>query len=141
VSILVGHPDAEKPYPQSNVVSVVGQLECRMEYQGSETVRLKLAKIDAEWLERRMSLADKPAELRPDESTDRCVCERFEHAPGTIGRKTEVLPLDHDQTYAILCCECLFIHLNEYSCQLKAYTSMPEPNESFQEQVAALRRA
>ena len=41
--------DAEKLYRQGNVVRVVGQLDCRMEYQGGEAVRLKLAEIDAEW--------------------------------------------------------------------------------------------
>ena len=72
---------AEKLYRQGNVVRVVGQLDCRMEYQGGEAVRLKLAEIDAEWAERKAELAGKPGELRRAETAYLRVRQRFEAAP------------------------------------------------------------
>jgi len=60
---------------------VIGQLDCRMEFQGGEAVRVKLAEIDAEWAERRTQLADRPAELRRAEATYRRIRERYETAP------------------------------------------------------------
>ena len=81
IAIPTSHPDAEKLYRQGNVVRVVGQLDCRMEYQGGEAVRLKLAEIDAEWAERKIELADKPGELRRAETVYLRVRQRFEAAP------------------------------------------------------------
>lgn len=81
VSIPTTHENAEKLYRQGNAVRVIGQLDCRMEYQGGEAVRTKLAEIDTEWVERKTQLADKPAELRHAEATYRRVRERYEAAP------------------------------------------------------------
>lgn len=81
IAIPTSHPDAEKLYRQGNVVRVVGQLDCRMEEQGGEAVRLKLAAIDAEWAERKVELAGKPGELRRAEAAYLRVRQRFETAP------------------------------------------------------------
>jgi hypothetical protein len=81
IAIPTSHHDAEKLYRQGNVVRVVGQLDCRMEYQGGEAVRLKLAAIDAEWAERKAELAGKPGELRRAETAYLRVRQRFEAAP------------------------------------------------------------
>src|SRR6266496_3538977 len=64
IAIPTSHHDAEKLYRQGNTVRVIGQLDCRMEFQGGEAVRLKLAEIDAEWAERKEALAGKLGELR-----------------------------------------------------------------------------
>lgn len=81
IAIPTSHGDAERLYRQGNVVRVVGQLDCRMEYQGGEAVRLKLAEIDAEWAERKAELAGKPGELRRAETAYLRVRQRFEAAP------------------------------------------------------------
>ncbi len=81
IAIPTSHQDAEKLYRQGNVVRVVGQLDCRMEYQGGEAVRLKLAASDAEWAERKAELLGKPSELRRAETAYLRVRQRFEAAP------------------------------------------------------------
>jgi hypothetical protein len=81
IAIPTSHPDAEKLYRQGNVVRVVGQLDCRMEEQGGEAVRLKLDAIDAEWVERKAELLGKPGELRRAETAYLRVRQRFEAAP------------------------------------------------------------
>jgi len=81
IAIPTSHQDAEKLYRQGNVVRVVGQLDCRMEYQGGEAVRLKLAEIDAEWAERKGELTGKPGELRRAEGAYLRSRQRFEAAP------------------------------------------------------------
>src|SRR5262249_43119165 len=81
IAIPTSHQDAEKLYGQGNIVRVVGQLDCRMEEQGGEAVRQKLAQIDAEWAERKGELAGKPTELRRAEAAYLRVRQRFEAAP------------------------------------------------------------
>lgn len=81
IAIPTSHGDAEKLYRQGNIVRVVGQLDCRMEEQGGEAVRQKLAALDAEWAARKADLADKPGELRRAEATYLRVRQRFEAAP------------------------------------------------------------
>jgi hypothetical protein len=81
IAIPTSHQDAEKLYRQGNVVRVIGQLDCRMEEQGGEAVRLKLAEIDAEWAERKAELLGKPGELRRAETAYLRVRQRFEVAP------------------------------------------------------------
>ena len=81
IAIPTGHQDAEKLYRQGNVMRVVGQLDCRMEEQGGEAVRQKLAQIDAEWVERKAELLGKPGELRRAETAYLRVRQRFEAAP------------------------------------------------------------
>ncbi|HEU5103689.1 MAG TPA: hypothetical protein VFU22_31955 [Roseiflexaceae bacterium] len=56
----------------------IGQLDCRMEFQGGESVRAKLAEIDTVWAERRQELADKPGELRRAEEAWRHTRQKFE---------------------------------------------------------------
>jgi hypothetical protein len=73
VSIPTTHHDAEKLYRQDNVVRVIGQLDCRMEFQGGPSVKSKLAQVDAEWAERKAELAEKPIELRKAEGAYRKV--------------------------------------------------------------------
>jgi hypothetical protein len=58
VSIPTSHQDAEKLYRQGNVVRVIGQLDCRMEFQGGAAVRSKLEEIDVEWAERKAELEE-----------------------------------------------------------------------------------
>jgi hypothetical protein len=81
VSIPTSHQDAEKLYRQGNIVRVIGQLDCRMEFQGGAAVRTKLDEIDREWAERKVELREKPGELRKAESTYRRIRQRFEAAP------------------------------------------------------------
>ncbi len=81
IAIPTSHADAEKLYRQGNTVRVIGQLDCRMEFQGGEAVRLKLAEIDAEWAERKEALAGKLGELRRAESGYLRQRQRFEAAP------------------------------------------------------------
>jgi hypothetical protein len=81
VSIPTSHQDAEKLYRQGNIVRVIGQLDCRMEFQGGAAVRTKLAEIDSEWAERKADLAAKPGELRKAETNYRRIRQRFEAAP------------------------------------------------------------
>jgi hypothetical protein len=80
IAIPTGHPDAEKLYRQGNLVRVIGQLDCRMEYQGGEAVRMKLAEIDAEWATRKETLKGNPGDLRKAEATYRRIRQRFEAA-------------------------------------------------------------
>jgi hypothetical protein len=80
VSIPTNHQGAEKLYRQGNVVRLIGQLDCRMEFQGGPSVKSKLAQIDAEWAERKAELAEKPIELRKAEGAYRRLRERFEAA-------------------------------------------------------------
>ena len=80
VSIPTNHQDAEKLYRQGNVVRVIGQLDCRMEFQGGAAVRSKLEEIDSEWAEHKTELAQKPGELRKAETTYRRLRQRFEAA-------------------------------------------------------------
>jgi hypothetical protein len=80
VSIPTSHQDAEKLYRQGNVVRVIGQLDCRMEFQGGAAVRTKLDEIDGEWAERKVELAEKPGELRKAEDNYRRIRQRFEAA-------------------------------------------------------------
>jgi hypothetical protein len=81
ISIPTNHQDAEKLYRQGNIVRVIGQLDCRMEFQGGAAVRSKLEEIDSEWAERKADLAEKPGELRKAETTYRRIRQRFEAAP------------------------------------------------------------
>lgn len=81
IAIPTGHQDAEKLYRQGNVMRVVGQLDCRMEEQGGEAVRQKLAQIDAEWVARKEELTGKPGELRRAEAAYLHMRRRFEAAP------------------------------------------------------------
>ncbi len=81
IAIPTSHGDAEKLYRQGNIVRVVGQLDCRMEEQGGEAVRIKLAAIDADWAERRTELTGKAGELRRAEAAYLRVRQRFEAAP------------------------------------------------------------
>ena len=73
--------DAEKLYRPGNIVRIVGQLDCRMEEQGGEAVRIKLAAIDAEWAGRKAELAGNGGELRRAEAAYLRVRQRFEAAP------------------------------------------------------------
>jgi hypothetical protein len=59
---------------------VIGQLDCRMEFQGGAAVRSKLEEIDAEWAERKAELGEKPGELRKAEGNYRRLRQRFESA-------------------------------------------------------------
>ena len=81
VAIPTNHRDAEKLFRPGNRVRAIGQLDCRMEFQGGETVRAKLAEIDEEWAARKEQLADKPGELRRAEGAWRRQRQRFEAAP------------------------------------------------------------
>jgi len=81
IAIPTSHQDAEKLYRQGNVMRVAGQLDCRMEEQGGEAVRQKLAQIDAEWIARKGELAGKPSELRRAEAAYLRMRQRFEVAP------------------------------------------------------------
>jgi len=81
IAIPTSHGDAEKLYRQGNLVRIVGQLDCRMEEQGGEAVRLKLAAVDAEWAERKAELAGKAGELRRAEAAYLRARQRFEVAP------------------------------------------------------------
>jgi len=81
IAIPTSHADAEKLYRQGNIVRMIGQLDCRMEFQGGEAVRVKLAEIDAEWAARKDTLAGKPGELRRAESAYLRQRQRFEAAP------------------------------------------------------------
>ena len=62
------HPHAEELLRQGNWVRMMGQLDCRMEFQGGESVRTKLAEINAEWAERKEAMAAQAVELRRAES-------------------------------------------------------------------------
>ena len=81
VSIPTNHQDAEKLYRQGNIVRLIGQLDCRIEYQGGAAVRTKLEEIDGEWAERKTELMEKPGELRKAEGNYRRLRQRFEAAP------------------------------------------------------------
>jgi hypothetical protein len=81
ISIPTNHQDAEKLYRQGNIVRVIGQLDCRMEYQGGAALRTKLEEIDSEWAERKTELMEKPGELRKAETNYRRLRQRFEAAP------------------------------------------------------------
>jgi hypothetical protein len=81
VIIPTTHADAEELFRQGNRVRVMGQLDCRMEFQGGESVRAKLAEIDAEWAERKQALVEQPAELRRAEAQYRRIRQRYEAAP------------------------------------------------------------
>jgi hypothetical protein len=81
VVVPTSHPDAEELFRQGNRVRVMGQLDCRMEFQGGESVRAKLAEIDAEWAERKQTLAAQPVELRRAEAQYRRTRQRYEAAP------------------------------------------------------------
>jgi hypothetical protein len=81
VSIPTNHQDAEKLYRQGNIVRLIGQLDCRIEYQGGAAVRTKLEEIDGEWAERKTELMEKPGELRKAETNYRRLRQRFEAAP------------------------------------------------------------
>jgi hypothetical protein len=81
VAIPTNHRDAEKLFRPGNRVRAIGQLDCRMEFQGGESVRIKLAEIDAAWAERKDELTDKPGELRRAESAWRRERQKLEAAP------------------------------------------------------------
>lgn len=81
VAIPTNHRDAEKLFRPGNRVRAIGQLDCRMEFQGGETMRAKLAEIDQDWAERKEQLADKPGELWRAEAAWRRQRQRFEAAP------------------------------------------------------------
>jgi len=105
VAIPTSHADAEKLYRQGNIVRVIGQLDCRMEFQGGESVRVKLAEIDAEWAARKIELADKPGELRRAEGAYLRLRQRFEAAPRlyVLAGHAEILagePMPLEETYA-----------------------------------------
>jgi hypothetical protein len=80
VSVPTSHREAELLYRLGNVVRVVGQIDCKVERQGGESVTAKLAALDAEWADRRDTLAGKPQELRVAESDYRRMRRRFEEA-------------------------------------------------------------
>lgn len=80
VSVPTSHREAELLYRPGNVVRVVGQIDCKVERQGGESVAAKLAALDAEWAERRAALAGKPQELRAAEGDYRRMRRRFEEA-------------------------------------------------------------
>jgi hypothetical protein len=105
VSIPTNHQDAEKLYRQGNVVRVIGQLDCRMEYQGGAAVRTKLEAIDGEWAEHKAELAEKPGELRTAESNYRRIRQRFEAAARlfVLAGYAELVagePMSLEETYA-----------------------------------------
>lgn len=52
-----------------------------MPNQGGQAVKAKLAELDAEWSDRKPTLADKPGELRRAEAQYRRVRQRYEAAP------------------------------------------------------------
>jgi len=81
VAIPTNHRDAEKLFRPGNRVRTIGQLDCRMEFQGGESVKSKLAEIDAEWAARKLELIGKPGELRRAEAIYRQTRQRFEAAP------------------------------------------------------------
>jgi len=81
VAIPTNHRDAEKLFRPGNRVRAIGQLDCRMEFQGGESVKSKLAEIDAEWAVRKQELAGKTGELRRAEAIYRQTRQRFEAAP------------------------------------------------------------
>jgi hypothetical protein len=81
VVVPTTHPDGEELFRQGNRVRVMGQLDCRMEFQGGDSVRAKLAEIDAEWAERKEAPAGQPAELRRAEAQYRRIRQRYEAAP------------------------------------------------------------
>jgi hypothetical protein len=81
VAIPSTHPDAAYLFRAGNRVRVQGQLDCRMEFQGGDSVRAKLAEIDAEWAERKQALAGQAAELRRAEAQYRRTRQRYEAAP------------------------------------------------------------
>jgi hypothetical protein len=105
VSIPTNHQDAERLYRQGNVVRVIGQLDCRMEYQAGAAVRTKLEEIDAEWAERKTELVEKPVELRKAEANYRRIRQRFEAAARlfVLAGYAELVagePLALEETYA-----------------------------------------
>lgn len=81
VAVTTSHADAGYLYRHGNVVRVAGQLDCRMETLGGQSVRDKLAELDAEWAARREALAEKPVELRRAEEQHRRLRQRFEASP------------------------------------------------------------
>jgi hypothetical protein len=81
VAIPTGHRDAERLFQAGNRVRLVGQLDCRMEFQGGAPVAQKLATIDAEWAERKAELAGQPGQLRSAENAYLRMRQRFETAP------------------------------------------------------------
>jgi hypothetical protein len=81
IAIPTNHADAEKLYRQGNIVRVVGQLDCRMEEQRGEAVRLMLSALDTEWAERKAELAGKAGDLRRAEAAYLRARQRFEAAP------------------------------------------------------------
>ena len=104
IAIPTSHGDAEKLYRQGNVVRVVGQLDCRMEEQGGEAVRQKLAQIDAEWAAHKGELAGNVGELRRAEAAYLRLRQRFEAAPRlyVLAGGAELLagePLALEETY------------------------------------------
>jgi len=104
VAVPTSHADAGYLYRHGNVVRVAGQLDCRMETLGGQSVRDKLAELDAEWAARREELVEKPVELRRAEEQHRRLRQRFEASPrlyvlvgGVVLIDGEALALD--ETY------------------------------------------
>ena len=81
VAIPTNHRDAEKLFRPGNRVRAIGQLDCRMEFQGGDLVQAKLAEIDVAWGERKEELAEQPGELRRAEDAWRRTRQKFEAAP------------------------------------------------------------
>ena len=81
VAVPTGHRDAEKLFQAGNRVRAVGQLDCRMEFQGGESVRAKLAELDAEWAAHKAGLVGQSTELRRAEGAYLRARQRFEAAP------------------------------------------------------------
>jgi hypothetical protein len=81
VAIPTSHRTAESLFQAGNRVRLIGQLDCRMEFQGGASVAQKLAEIDAEWATRKAELADHPSELRRAEGAYVRLRQRFEAAP------------------------------------------------------------
>jgi len=81
VAIPTSHRNAESLFQAGNRVRLIGQLDCRMEFQGGASVAQKLAEIDAEWATRKAELAGHPSELRRAEGAYVRLRQRFEAAP------------------------------------------------------------
>lgn len=81
VAIPTSHRTAESLFQAGNRVRLIGQLDCRMEFQGGALVTQKLAEIDAEWATRKAELAGHLSELRRAEGAYVRLRQRFEAAP------------------------------------------------------------
>lgn len=105
VSIPTVHPDAGALYRQGNRVRVIGQIDCRMEYQHGAAVTAKLDDLDAAWAAQKAGLQGQPGAVRRAEEAYRRTRQRLEASArlyvlaGSVGLVTGE-PGTLEETYA-----------------------------------------